>query len=262
MTPVFAICPRFCYTNRPMALKTRKHSIVEPTCEVDKIAINDNGEALVSIEKGCPDVLLKNEPDLSGGPRLFFLRESLIEMLNQASRALPSGYKLRVWSAYRTFEYQVFIYNDVMQRFREQHPDWPFNILRRETNRFVHPPHIKTPPGHCTGGAVDLTVIGPNGEELDMTSPYGSEREEMRHVAATLDPKLTPQARSNRKILIDAMTRAHFTNYAGEWWHWSYGDSCWAWRVGRKTAIYGIAEPTAEILKIIRSHQPVSTHSS
>jgi len=28
------------------------------------------------------------------------------------------------------------------------------------------------------------------------------------------------------------------TNYLGEWWHWSYGDSGWALRVGAKKAVY------------------------
>jgi len=28
------------------------------------------------------------------------------------------------------------------------------------------------------------------------------------------------------------------TNYLGEWWHWSYGASGWALRVGAKTALY------------------------
>lgn len=226
-------------------------SIVEPIREVDQIKVIDNGERLLSLKKHCSGLLFRQEPNLAGGPRIFYLRESLIEMLNVAKKKLPKGHKLLIWSAYRTMAYQKHIYEDVFTRFKKNHPEWPFNILRRETNRFVHPPHAKTPPGHSTGGAVDLTLIGPNGKELDMTSPYGTEREEARNVAATYDPKLSPQSRANRQILIDAMTAANFTNYAGEWWHWSYGDSCWAWRIGRKTAIYGLVEPTPQILKIL-----------
>lgn len=236
-----------------------RNSIVEPIQELDQIKVVDNGEELLSLRKHCPTLLFREEPDMAGGPRLFFLRESLIAMLNKASKALPKRHKLIIWSAFRTMEYQKHIYNDVFTHFKEKHPEWPFNILRRETNRFVHPPHAKTPPGHSTGGAVDLTVIGPDGKDLDMTSPFGTEREEARKVSATYDSKLTPQSRKNRLILIDAMTSADFTNYAGEWWHWSYGDSCWAWRAGRKTAFYGLTEANPEILQILKTHKKQRT---
>jgi D-alanyl-D-alanine dipeptidase len=234
-----------------MATKVKGVSIVEPISETDKIKVKDNGEQLLSLKENCPKLILKDEPDSAGEPRAFFLRESLIEMLNSATKRLPRRHKFVIWSCYRTLEYQTFIYNMVLDIHKKEHPEWPLNILRRETNRFVHPPHTKTPPGHCTGGAVDLTIAGPDGLEIDMSAPYGSEREEMRHVAATYDPKLSNKSRENRQMLIEAMKATKLTNYAGEWWHWSYGDSCWAWRVGRKTAIYGVAEPTKEILKVL-----------
>ena len=234
-----------------MGRQVKRQSVVEPISEVDKIQIKENGEPLLNVKKHCPKLLFNDEPDSAGGPRLFFLRESLIHMLNDASSHLPKDHKFVIWSCYRTLDYQKYIYNMVMEQFAEQNPAWPKNILFRETNRFVHPPHVKTPPGHCTGGAVDLTIAGPDGQNLDMTSPYGAEREEMRPVASTFDPKLSEEALENRMLLVKAMEKANFTNYAGEWWHWSYGDSCWAWRVGRKTCIYGVADPTKEILDIL-----------
>jgi D-alanyl-D-alanine dipeptidase len=238
-----------------MAVRTqRRSSIVEPVRELDKIKIIECGEPLVSVAEYCTGVLLSKEPDRMGRPRLFYVRRTVASMLNRAQKLLPKNHALLIWSTYRTPEYQRHVYNEVYESFKKDHPEWPENILRRQTNRFVHPPDAKTPPGHCTGGAVDLTIVGPDGKELDMTSPYGREREEMRHVAATYDPKLSETARKNRRLLIDVMTKAGFTNYAGEWWHWSYGDSCWAWRLKRKTAIYGLIEPTEEILKILRAN--------
>ncbi|OGF57506.1 MAG: hypothetical protein A2Z21_08965 [Candidatus Fraserbacteria bacterium RBG_16_55_9] len=234
-----------------MAVRVQRLSIIEPIREVDKIKIVECGEPLVSVRARCPGLLLSKETDRMGRPRLFYVRKTIAVMLNRAQKLLPKGHTLLIWSTYRTPEYQRFIYNDVYQGFKKDHPKWPENILRRQTNRFVHPPDAKTPPGHCTGGAVDVTLVGPKGKELDMTSPYGKEREKMRPVAATYDPKLSEKARGNRKLLIDLMTKAGFTNYAGEWWHWSYGDSCWAWRARRKTAIYGMAEPTEEILQFL-----------
>ena len=60
--------------------------------------------------------------------------------------------------------------------------------------------------------------------------------------APTSFPGISKEARLNRRILITAMSAAGFTNYLGEWWHWSYGDSAWAVRIGRHTAIYGKVE--------------------
>ncbi len=239
-----------------MVVRTqRRSSIVEPIRALDKIKIVECGEPLVSLAEHCPEVLLSREPDRSGRPRIFYVRKTVAAMLNCAQRLLPQRHKLLVWSAYRTLDYQRFVYHEIYEHLKREHPRWPENILRREANRFVHPPDAKTPPGHCTGGAVDVTIVGPDGQELDMTSPYGREREEMRRVAATHDPKISETARKNRQLLIDVMTRAGFTNYAGEWWHWSYGESCWAWRLGRKTAIYGLVEPTEEILQILEAQE-------
>ncbi|MEK6914663.1 MAG: hypothetical protein AABW83_03360 [Nanoarchaeota archaeon] len=38
------------------------------------------------------------------------------------------------------------------------------------------------------------------------------------------------------------MTKSGFTNYPGEWWHWSYGDRIWAHYNNKKYAIYGISK--------------------
>jgi len=233
--------------------RTQRFSPVEPIRELDRIKIVECGEPLVGLKEHCPDLILTDEPDRSGGPRLFFVRKTVAEMLNRAQARLPEGYRLKILSAYRTLEYQRLIYHEVYRRLKEEHPHWPENILRRQTNRFVHPPDAKTPPGHCTGGAVDLTLVGPDGEELDMTSPYGSKPPERMLTAETYSPKISEPARRNRELLLRVMLSVGFTNYAGEWWHFSYGDSGWAWRLGRKTAIYGLAEPTEEILEILRS---------
>jgi D-alanyl-D-alanine dipeptidase len=247
-----------------MATRTRskRNSVVEPIRELDKIKIIECGEPLVSLAERCPQLLLTDEPDRSGGPRLFFLRETVTTMLNEAQNRLPEGHRFKIWSAYRTLDYQRLIYGEVYQRFREAHPEWPENILRRQTNRFVHPPDAKTPPGHCTGGAVDLTIVGPDGEELDMTSPYSAVPPERMITAETYSPKIGESARQNRQFLLDVMMAVGFTNYAGEWWHFSYGDSGWAWRLGRRTAIYGLIEPTEEILQILKSASPAAQPTS
>jgi D-alanyl-D-alanine dipeptidase len=48
---------------------------------------------------------------------------------------------------------------------------------------------------------------------------------------------------TNRRLLFQAMTRAGFTNYPGEWWHFDYGNQRWANVSGSDTAVYGAADP-------------------
>lgn len=238
----------------------RFHS--ESISQLDRIRICDNGEPLVHLAEACPKLLLAPRPDR---PETRYVRATVARMLNQAQSFLPLGYKLLIFDAYRSAAGQELLYERITARLRAAHPDWPLAVLRREANRYVHPPHAKTPPPHSSGGAVDLTVIGPDGRPLDMIAPFRDPENEAAvgmgllsnhptspyarfpDLAHTYSPRINEIARRNRRILIDAMKAAGFTNYPGEWWHWSYGDSGWALRTGRKTAIYGRVDldPTA-----------------
>jgi D-alanyl-D-alanine dipeptidase len=226
-------------------IRSRRNSVVEPISEINQIKIIENGDPLVELNAYCPEVTIGTNWR-TGEKQVLHARKHVAEMLKQAARYVPRGYKLMVFSAFRSIEDQIEIYHRVYRRFKRRHPKAPKSVLRRLTNRFVHPPDIKTPPGHSTGGCIDLTLVGPDGKELSMTKPYKWRTPKSRGVAATYAEGLHEDAQHNRKILIKAMTQAGFTNYAGEWWHWSYGDSCWAWRLGRKTAIFGLARLSPE----------------
>ncbi len=211
---------------------------VEPLAELAKLRLRENGEPLVALppafsatQIGCGN---------AGTPSLW-ARRTVASMLQRAQAHLPSGYRLHVFSAWRSLAEQRREYRQMYGQLGAEHPEWPENILRRETNRFVHPPDHAVPPGHCTGGALDLVVLGPDGRLLDMTAPerWAQSPCEARRTAPTFTDHIDPTAREHRAVLVAAMSAAGFTNYGGEWWHWSYGDHAWAWRLGRKTALYG-----------------------
>jgi D-alanyl-D-alanine dipeptidase len=185
------------------------------------------GEPLVDLREVCPDLAVIAVPT--------FARASVASMLNEAQSRLPS-HRIRVSCALRTLDQQSRGYWRHFQRLQEQHPGWPRAILRRETNKFWHPPDTPAVPGHCTGGAVDVTLLDASGDPVDMTSAL----REGACTQGTYSRYLTPGARANRQLLICAMTEAGFSNCYDEWWHWSYGDAGWAVRLGHPHAIYGL----------------------
>jgi zinc D-Ala-D-Ala dipeptidase len=102
--------------------------------------------------------------------------------------------------------------------------------------------HIAEHSGHSTGAAVDLTLVDlrhdnspqfdPNKAYADCTAPASARAPEASvdmgtgydcsdvkaHTAAQ---SITPEQRRWRNLLVTAMARQGFVNYAKEWWHFS-----------------------------------------
>jgi len=205
----------------------------EPVAGLDKVPIRDGGEPLVDVSVVVPEVATRTRPT--------WVRASVAHMLAAAQRRLPSGYRLKVISSLRSLDHQKALYENYLAQLARRHPEWPKSRLRREANKFFAPPDSKHPPGHTTGGAVDVTIVGSDGQDLDMTSVI-REGASQAETFPTYSKLITPRAAKNRQLLIEVMSAAGFSNYPGEWWHWSYGDSAWALRTGHECAIYGIAE--------------------
>ncbi len=207
----------------------------EPMAALNAIVIKENGDPLVELVNGEHGIFLRCD-------RRIWLRRTVAEMLRRAQDALPAGVYLYVTEGYRSLERQAAIYERFWAEMVARHPEWPYATLRRQVNRFVAPPDEKSPPGHCTGGAVDLTLIDGSGAELDMISPRGVKLAN----SVTWSEDLSPTALANRELLFEAMESQGLKNYPFEWWHYSYGDSGWAFRKGRKTCFYGAVDPPPE----------------
>ena len=206
-----------------------KQGAPEPIAALNRIKILETGEPLVDIRDACPGVQMREEA-------CPFLRARVAEMLNRAQDALPAGYRFRVGTALRTLSMQRKGWDGYFAQMREAHPEWPVSALRRATNRFFAPYDQPAPPGHCTGGAVDVVLLGPDGEPVDVTSPL-----EGWAAAYTWSDRLREESRRNRMLIVEAMLGAGFSNCREEYWHYSWGDSAWAVRVGEKTCSYGWA---------------------
>lgn len=99
---------------------------------------------------------------------------------------------------------------------------------------------------HCTGAAVDLTLVSLDdikeqedfikGSELfDGILPYGERRfdngldmgtnvDTFHDKSHTLNPEINPEAKKNRALLCEIMDAAGFDNYEKEWWHFNLKD--------------------------------------
>ena len=203
--------------------------------ELDAVPIQECGEPLVDFLALAPSLVFAPIHPVFEFPRVHLLRQSVAEMLAQAARNVPGGLRLQIVEGYRPIAVQRAHFARSLQEAKERFPNADETTLAREAGRYSAPPDAITPPPHLTGGAVDLELIDENGERLDFTSPF--EMLDMKG-AAMRARGLSPEAEKNRALLRSILEPTGLTNYADEWWHWSYGDNGWALRVGAPCAIY------------------------
>lgn len=111
------------------------------------------------------------------------------------------GFGIRVFDAFRPSEAQWMLWN-----FRPD-PD------------FLADPRRGSP--HSRGVAVDLTLIGANGRDLDMGTGFDAFTPLSHH--GNLD--ILAEAQRNRHLLLGIMTSAGFDFYRNEWWHYQLFES-------------------------------------
>jgi D-alanyl-D-alanine dipeptidase len=210
----------------------------EPVTQLRRVPIIECNEELVDFLEFCP-LLLVAKPRWRY-TRATLLRRGVAERLCMAARSLPAGYRIAVVEGWRPPHIQRRMYAAAWARWKEQHPDWSDQALRRLVNRFTAPPNAKVPPPHSTGGAVDLMLADEAGNELDHVSPFPMRDRRVYPFAA---PGLSRVAAQHRGILKAALESAGITNYPSEYWHWSYGDQGWAYRGEHPHAIYGPISP-------------------
>lgn len=79
------------------------------------------------------------------------------------------------------------------------------------------------PPGHMTGGAVDVVLGDDNGEFIS-TRVAGTNFINQPGHQYTFNQGIPSDMYKNRMILYRAMKKVGFNNFFREYWHYSYGD--------------------------------------
>ena len=167
------------------------------------------------------------------------VRNEVYRMLVEAAHLLPRGYKLKVLDAWRTFALQHELYAlyaaNITREFKleECTNDQKRAVIRKFVSEPVYDRNV--PPVHTTGGAVDVSILDPEGVELDMGTEFDAFTD--KTYTSYFENKKNDTIKRNRRLLYSIMTESGFTNLPSEWWHFDYGDMFWAY-YKKKPAIY------------------------
>lgn len=198
---------------------------------INSVVITDNSEPLTDIPFSLKLTFQSNE---FLDPRL---RSTVTNMLSSASELLPDGYRLCVLTAYRDIGMQQKLWDMKSQIVKKKFWFLPQYFRDKITRKYCALPTGNGP--HQSGGAVDVTIMDPQGELLDMGTSFPAYGE----ICHTAYQNLTDSQKSNRLMLYETMIHAGFTNYPLEWWHYCYGERMWAAYNGLQECCYGaIAE--------------------
>lgn len=207
--------------------------------------IVENHEPLISLKQYSPVIEVYPayyQDGLSGAVDDCLLRVGAAQRLKEATGLLPPGFRLVILDGYRPIAVQQALYDRQKAHLLKQ--GWLENEdMYTELHRFVARPSTNPakPPRHLTGGAVDLTIAGPDGW-LPMGTPFDDFTDQACTRYFEEFSLLRPEEqvfRDHRRLLYHVMTQVGFTNYADEWWHFDYGNQAWAELTGKEAAFYG-----------------------
>lgn len=135
-------------------------------------------------------------------PRALLRREAAATLARVQARLRSEGLGLLVYDGYRPVRATLAMV------------DWAKRTGRED---LLHQGYIARRSRHNLGLAVDLTLVElRTGVALDMGTPFDTFAE-AAHTA-----NAEGRVRRNRQILVRAMEAEGFSNYAQEWWHFSY----------------------------------------
>lgn len=128
-----------------------------------------------------------------------YLRYGTVKKLASVQAELNSmGYSLLIWDAYRPPEAQ-----------------WKLWEICPDAN-FVSDPNVKY-SSHSRGNTVDITIVSPDGEELEMPSGF----DEFGTTADRDYSDVSETAAKNSEMLEELMEKNGFKGYSKEWWHYA-----------------------------------------
>jgi zinc D-Ala-D-Ala dipeptidase len=239
---------------------------------IQEYPVQERGEPLVSLREAAAasgvQVIFSDLPHVLGLPRLFFLREGLLnDFLAAAIEMNSRGWLLKIEDAFRTRQMQKhnalrpevfpFVLSKVAWELGGKTP--PVDLVRRRLAAMIAmSPRVGT---HCSGSAIDVSVFNRNGIEIDRGAPYL----EISEITPMDSPFITEKARKNRQEITALMARHGFTTYHFEFWHYNKGDAYAAYLEGSgRPARYGAVDldtATGRVVPIADPAQPLNSEA-
>lgn len=210
----------------------RRHQRLLPT-----IPINDDNSKLLSLAKS--DFSLIFEPSIQDNYE-YLTREIVFEKIGRISKQLENdGMTLIIRSVWRSFEHQRHLWEEKVDLLKKKYPNSEVNEIEEQVSYFIAPP---TKSLHSTGGAVDALIYDIKKTcVLDFGTNDGFTIQ-LNDKCYPHHPHITPQAKQNRKILMELFDKEDFVVDLKEYWHFDYGNASWALEKKKNHAIYGVIE--------------------
>lgn len=142
----------------------------------------------------------------------ILVRPKVAIMLKKASVLLPNGISLQVDGGFRSRSTEEILWKNRIKTI---------GIIK--TKRIVGNPE-KEFLSHTTGGAVDVSLLDKNLNEINLSAPFQKYYDEQK----LYSKRITRESQKLRILLHNAMIQAGFAPHENEYWHFSYGDSRWA----------------------------------
>jgi D-alanyl-D-alanine dipeptidase len=194
--------------------------------------VHDRIEPLASIENAARsagvDMEFSTTPIVGDIPRIFELREGLIEPLMAAGREMNrGGWVLKIEDAFRsrdvqrTVAHQPSIFDVLLKRVSWEvggrEPEVEL-VLRRFSTLCANAPKVA---GHMSGCAIDISVLDRDTRtEVDRGGRYL----EISELMPMASPFAAPEALQHRALITMLMEKHGFIAYPYEFWHYSQGD--------------------------------------
>ena len=186
----------------------RRSAIVESPAAGEAAA-----RGLVDVRRFLPDVSvalkycfsqnITHQPLYPPGMPCLLRRETAHKLKAAQDKLRPLGLAIRIWDAWRPPEVQLALM-----------------AKGGGTGMFLDPKVAWS--RHCSGVAIDLTLIDKEGREQPMPSPHDENSDRAYFQYSGDDPVV----RRNLAILQDTMKACGFTPIALEWWHFD-DSTCW-----------------------------------
>ncbi|WP_298116930.1 M15 family metallopeptidase [Flavobacterium sp.] len=131
-----------------------------------------------------------------------YLRLKTVKSLINANKDfIEKGYRIKIFDCYR-----------------------PLDVQKRMWEIVSNPDYVADPSKgsiHNRGGAVDITLVDSNGNDIDMGTSF-----DFFGVEASHDyQNLSEEVKNNRKLLKEVMLKNNFKSFDSEWWHYNLKDS-------------------------------------